>query len=101
MSKRLYTEEDVRRLAPGSELVLGGAALATPAALDLAQARGVHVRFDRAAPTPMTDPSPWNAMLARDGSYLVHVAGGHPRIFRIEDTGPVPIPSMPTTEGSR
>ncbi|MEO0650145.1 MAG: hypothetical protein AAFZ65_05660, partial [Planctomycetota bacterium] len=71
MAKRLYTEDDVRRLAPGSELVLGSEVLATPSALDLARERGIRVRWaSGAGASPVRPPLAALAeILGGDGSY--------------------------------
>ena len=102
MGQRLYTENDVRKLARGSELVLEPGDLATPAALDLAFQRGIDVvrldadRADRAAraAAPKTSDAPassFEALFAKDGSYVVEVRGGRPRVFRLTESGPVPL----------
>jgi hypothetical protein len=98
VAKRLYTEANVRELPAGSELVLGKEAIATPAALELAFARGVRVRYGDgtstpgaatpAAVTPGSDGL-WKKLLAQDGSYVLEVKAGRARVFRLEAGGPV------------
>jgi len=92
MAKRLHTEASVRELAKGSELVLGPNEIATPAALELAFARGIRVRWSDgpAAPAAAATTSPlWKTMLGADGQYVVEVAGGRARVFRLAAGGPV------------
>lgn len=94
MARRLYTEDDVRRLAPGAELVLGPEALATPSALDLARERGIRVRWDGltvAAPRESTLTG-LAEVLGGDGSYHLQVDGGRVRAWRLGPEGPVEIP---------
>ncbi|MEW6071957.1 MAG: hypothetical protein AB1726_05080 [Planctomycetota bacterium] len=91
-TKDLYTEADVRALAAGSELVLGERAIATPAALDLAHARGIRVRWADGTVTPGAARAEhdclWHRILAADGSYVVEVAGGRARVTRLTEAGP-------------
>jgi hypothetical protein len=94
MAKRLYTEANVRELPAGTELVLGRDAIATPAALELAFARGVRVRYGDGTSTPGASAGGaldglWKQVLARDGEYVVQVKGGRARVFRLESGGPV------------
>jgi hypothetical protein len=94
VAKRLYTEVDVRELRAGSELVLGKDAIATPAALELAFARGVRVRWGDGTSTPaMSAAAPAEGglkkLLAEDGEYVVQVKGGRARVFRLAAGGPV------------
>jgi hypothetical protein len=94
MAKRLYTEANVRELPAGSELVLGRDALATPAALELAFARGIRVRYGDGTSTPAASASAggdglWKQVLARDGEYVVQVKSGRARVFKLETGGPV------------
>jgi len=93
MTKRLHTEASVRELAKGSELVLGPNEIATPAALELAFARGIRVRWSDAAAAPAaaatTTSTLWKTMLGADGQYVVEVAGGRARVFRLAAGGPV------------
>jgi hypothetical protein len=96
VSRRLYTEDDVRRMARGSELILGAGALATPSALDLARERGLRILWSEggdAAPAPVGGV--WQALasaLARDGSYHVEVRDGRPRLWALGPDGPIEIP---------
>lgn len=92
--RRLYTEDSVRALRPGTELVLGRDALATPAALDLAYARGIIVRWEDGSTSPAAG-SPASAathglerLLEADGDYLVQVQNGRPRLYRLTPDGP-------------
>jgi hypothetical protein len=95
VAKRLYTEANVRELPAGSELVLGRDAIATPAALELAFARGVRVRWGdgTSMPSPGAVAAPGEAFLkklmAEDGEYVVQVKGGRARVFRLAASGPV------------
>lgn len=90
MSKKLYTEKEIRALAPGSELVLGAGAIATPAALDLAFQRGVRVRWSDGSVTPpsggaVTTSGELAGLLGADGNYLVTVKNGVAQVLRIGD----------------
>jgi len=94
MAKRLYTEADVRELPAGSELVLGKEAIATPAALEAAHARGVRVRWGGSGPSAAGAPGAQGdgglkKLLAEDGEYVVQVKGGRARVFRLAASGPV------------
>lgn len=94
MAKRLYTERNVRELAAGSELVLGKEAIATPAALELAFARGIRVRYGDGTSTPgTTTTAPADGglkkLLAEDGEYVVQVKAGRARVFKLGSNGPV------------
>lgn len=84
--KRLYTEASIAALAPGSELVLAKGDVATPSALDRAFERGIRVRW---ASDGGRAPGALDQLLAADGSYVVEVAGGRARVFRLEPQGPV------------
>jgi hypothetical protein len=88
MAKRLVTEADVRAMAPGSCLSLGGGTIATPAALDLAHQRGVRVRWD-GEPEHAASSALWKKLTARDGAYVVVVSNGRATAHRLEDGGPV------------
>lgn len=94
MAKRLYTEANVRELPAGSELVLGKEALATPAALELAFARGIRVKYGDGTSTPGAGaPQPgdglWKKLLAADGEYVVQVKAGKARVYQLGAGGPV------------
>ena len=94
MAKRLYTETNVRELAAGSELVLGKDAIATPAALELAFARGIRVKYGDGTSTPAASSGPQldpalKQLLAEDGEYVVQVKGGRARVFKLGSAGPV------------
>lgn len=94
MAKRLYTEMNVRELAAGSELVLGKEAIATPAALELAFARGIRVRYGDGTSTPgASTAAPGDGglkrLLAEDGEYVVQVKAGRARVFKLGSSGPV------------
>ncbi len=97
-NRRLYTEDSIRALRPGSEIVLGGDAMATPAALDLAFVRGVRVRYDDGSGAESgCDCSSEQAqalkhMLDNDGEYVVKVQDGKARVFRLTPDGPVLCP---------
>ena len=95
-NRRLYTEADVRALPRGSELVLGRAALATPAALDLAFERGLRVVWggaEAAAAGPV--PEALQRLLASDGTYVVNVRAGRATLTRLTEAGPVPFGHLP------
>lgn len=89
-NKRLVTEADVLALAPGSELVLDAATIATPAALDAAHRRGLRVR--RAGESPpqaaAAPPAGIERLLAADGTYVVVVRGGRASVTRLTENGP-------------
>ena len=94
MAKRLYTEANVRELPAGSELVLGKEALATPAALELAFARGIRVKYGDGTATPGAGAPPpseglWKKLLGADGEYVVQVRSGKARVFQLGAGGPV------------
>lgn len=93
MAKRLYTEANVRELSAGAELVLGKEALATPAALELAFARGIRVRYGEDTSTPGAGAPPsdglWKKLLAADGEYVVQVKAGRARVYHLGASGPV------------
>ena len=94
MAKRLYTEANVRELSAGSELVLGKEAIATPAALELAFARGIRVKWSDGTSTPAARAaaaadSALMTLLAEDGEYVVQVKGGRARVFKLAASGPV------------
>ena len=91
MGKRLYTEDHVRALSPGAELVLGLDAIATPAALDLAFARGVRVVYGKVSRGTSSSPgsSLWSRMLQENGTYVVEVRGGHAEVVKLATGGPV------------
>jgi len=93
VANRLYTEDDVRRLADGTELVLGAGEIATPAALDLAFQRGIHVRWSDEPASPPRPSASWSDVLGRDGTYVVLVRAGCARVFHLTDAGPVALSS--------
>jgi hypothetical protein len=97
MAKKLYTEETIRGLAPGGELVLGSDAIATPAALDAAYMRGIRVRFADGGSTPSAKGEhdcPWQRMLASDGTYVVEIKAGSASVTKLEPSGPVAFASQ-------
>lgn len=90
--KELVTEACVRKLAAGGELVLGRNKIATPAALDLAFARGIRVVYAE-IDTPAGARAAsglWQRMKAEPGTYIVQVEGGRARVTRLLDGGPAP-----------
>lgn len=93
MTKRLYTEANVRELPAGSELVLGREAHATPAALELAFLRGLRVQWSDGSRTPPAGPavteSLWKKLLGEDGEYVLQVRAGHARVFKLGASGPL------------
>ena len=92
--KELVTEADVRRMAPGSELVLGPSRIVTPAAIDAAYLLGirvVHVAAGQAsAVTGAAPASVLGRMKAQDGTYVVEVRGGRAVVTRLGPNGPEP-----------
>lgn len=90
---KLYTESDVRHLAPGTSLRIGPGDIITPAALDTAHERGIKVWKGAAAPAPGAGAHNkdclWHKMLAEPGKYLVEVSGGQAVVWQLADTGPV------------
>lgn len=93
-AKKLITEACVRAMAPGSELVLGPDAIATPSALDLAFERGIPVVYG-SAPPPAARSGLWERMLAADGQYVVTVSGGRAVVHRLTASGPVELGREP------
>ena len=89
MAKRLITEACVRRLAAGAELVVDSETIVTPAALDLAFARGHRVRRVTAGePAPAArDEQRLAERLRTDGVYQVVVRDGRARVWRVTDGG--------------
>ncbi|MDA1265307.1 MAG: hypothetical protein O2816_09545 [Planctomycetota bacterium] len=89
--KELVTEACVRQMAPQSELVLGPNKIATPAALDLAFARGIRVRHGgRSAPAPAASDL-WSRVKSTDGTYVVTVRAGRATVVRVDRGNPEPI----------
>lgn len=92
MAKRLISEGCVRDMAAGGELVVGPRDIVTPAALELAFARGIRVRWsDEGLATggaPPASSSLWTSVLAADGNYVVEVRNGRARVFRLTASGP-------------
>lgn len=89
MGKRLITEACVRRLAAGAELVIDTDTIVTPAALDLAFARGHRVRrvaAGESAPARRDDGRLAERMQT-DGVYQVVVRDGRARVWRVTDGG--------------
>ena len=87
--KQLVTEADVRRMAPGGELVLGPDRIATPAALDVAFARGirvVHATAGAASAAPASDL--WGRMKQQNGTFVVEVRDGRAVVTRLGPGGP-------------
>ncbi|MEZ6015320.1 MAG: hypothetical protein R3F49_09420 [Planctomycetota bacterium] len=97
--KELVTEADVRRMAPGGELVLGPSRIATPAALDAAFAQGirvVHVAAGAASAAPQGQAGGaglMGRMKQQDGTYIVEVRGGRAVVTRLGPNGPEPFGS--------
>lgn len=89
MAKRVYTEDDVRRLPAGCELRLGPEALATPSALDAARARGIRVVYAGdgeaadGADAAVGGVADLARLAAADGAYHVEVRGGRVRVWRL------------------
>ena len=84
--KQLITEADVRKMAPGGELVLGADRIATPAALDAAFGRGIRVVYADLAAAAASEL--WTRMKRQDGSYIVEVKGGRAVVTRLGPAGP-------------
>ncbi len=93
-ARELYTEADVAALEKGGVLVLGADAIATPAALDLAFAMGIRVRWSDGSTTPGSTNEHhdclWHRMLGADGTYVVQVQDGRAVVSRLTETGPAP-----------
>lgn len=89
MGKRLITEACVRRLAAGAELVIDADTIVTPAALDLAFARGHRVRRVAAGGEARgpADDQRLAARMQMDGVYQVVVREGRVRVWRVTDGG--------------
>ena len=96
----LYDEARVRAMPDGGELVLGKRDLATPAALDVAFAKGIRVRWASDGGAPMSSAAPSGPgssggalarMLTADGTYVVEVKAGRAVVHRLTPGGPVPI----------
>ena len=91
-NKQLVTEADVRRMAPGvRELVLGDHRIATPAALDLAFARGMKVVYGEVDAKGTTGPIPsdlWQRIKSQDGTYVVQIESGRATVSRLGVNGP-------------
>ena len=89
---RLVTERDVQALAAGSRLVVEPGAIVTPAARDLAHARGIELAFGDAPAArgaPRCCPEHGDATdggwpKLADGDWLVEVRDGKVRARRIE-----------------
>jgi hypothetical protein len=95
-NKRLYTESDVAALPRGALLSLGKDALATPAALDMAYARGVQISYGDGKAIEgkiQARDDAFVRMLAQDGTYVVTVQKGGGTIVRLVD-------GVPTAFGS-
>ncbi|QDV06517.1 hypothetical protein Poly30_20270 [Planctomycetes bacterium Poly30] len=90
--KQLITEADVRRMAPGvRELILGDQRIATPAALDLAFARGMKVVYGEVDGSGPSGPIPsdlWQRMKSQDGTYVVQIESGRATVSRLGAGGP-------------
>lgn len=94
--KELVTETCVRRMARGSELVLGPNKIATPAALDLAFQRSIRVRHGASPRVPSGSGDCgcgelWSKLKALDGTYVVTVSGGRATAVRVDGPSPVPV----------
>ncbi|MEM6672362.1 MAG: hypothetical protein AAF726_05930 [Planctomycetota bacterium] len=91
MGKKLVTEADVRRMAPGArELLLGPDVIATPAALDLAFSRGMKVVYADAEASAGPSSELWARMKSMDGTYVVQVENGRATVSRLGPSGPEP-----------
>lgn len=84
----------MRALPRGAELVLGKAALATPAALDLAFERGLRVVWGEATVAGLASDA-LARLLAADGTYVLVVRSGRAQVTRISDAGPEPFGQLP------
>jgi len=93
-TRKLYTEADVHAMEKGGVLLLGVEAIATPAALDLAFAKGIRVRWSDGGVSPGSSHGShdclWHRILAGDGCYVVQVQDGRASVSRLTETGPVP-----------
>lgn len=89
--KELVSEACVRGMSPGSKLVLGPNRIATPAALDLAFARGIRVVHGaESAPAGSNTESGalWARMKKLPGTYVVVVEDGRAVVSRLDESGP-------------
>lgn len=87
--KELVTEADVRRMAPGGELVLGPSRIATPAALDAAFALGIRVvQVSAGAASASPTSGLMQRMKQQDGTYVVEVRSGRAVVTRLGPSGP-------------
>lgn len=93
MAKRLVCEADVLAMAPGTELVLDGATIATPAALDAAHRRGVRVvrPSEKRVAGSTQRPETLERLLEKDGTYVVVVRAGRAVVTRVGEHGPEPV----------
>jgi len=92
-NKRLITEQDVARLEAGSRLVVDRDTIVTPAARDLAYARGIDLapadgpaaKREQAEQARNVAPltGPWPTL--PDGDYLLEVRNGRVRARRVSD----------------
>lgn len=95
MSKALYTEADLRELAPGSVVRLGPGDLVTPAAMDVVHERGLRLERGQSLGAPGATGGGkkrdclWHKMLAEPGKYLVEVRGGEAVVWLLDEQGPV------------
>lgn len=97
-NKRLYTEADVAAMPRGGVLTLGKAALATPAALDLAFTRGIAVSYadgETVVGAQAARADALTRMLAQDGTYVVSVQRGAAVLTRLVDGVPTPFGNVP------
>ena len=87
--KDLITEQSVRAMPAGSELVLGPDKIATPSALDAAYERGINVRYVAAGESSQTKASSklWDRMRAQEGTYVVVVRNGRASVSRLTENG--------------
>jgi hypothetical protein len=83
--KELVTENCVRALVAGSELVLGPERIATPAALDLAFQKRIRVVWKQEGGKASTPGGSdlWTRMKAREGTYVVVVRDGKALVTRL------------------
>jgi hypothetical protein len=88
--KRLVCEADVLAMAPGSELVIDAATLATPSALDAAHRRDIRVvrSCERSVAPAPPDAAALARLLGRDGTYVVVVRAGRAVVTRLGEHGP-------------
>lgn len=98
MSQKIITEADIIKMEPHHEVVLDWDTIITPAAMDAAYAKGVHIidlregRRPRGRGAGNPQMQGWGKIgRLSDGDYLLQIRDGKPKLFRIEDDGVSPV----------